>query len=45
MNLNDMIQKESTQLNLLDFEDNGNLEQTSAKDLMTDPFDDLVGLF
>ena len=45
MTVNDMIQKESHELNLLDFEDNGNLEPTPAKGPKTDPFDDLLGLF
>lgn len=45
LTLNDMIQKDSNELNLLDFEDNGNLQSTSAKDSKTDPIDDLLGLF
>lgn len=45
LTVSDMIQRDSNELNLLDFEDNGNLQSTSAKGSKTDPLDDLLGLF
>lgn len=50
MTVNDMIQRESNELNLLDFEDTGNFQEsntTSNKGVpgKNDPFDDLMGLF